>query len=293
MTAVALPRAVAEHQRRQRRRTLGAVAEARRAWAGMGDNLDASWRLVAPKLVQAVATVQLEAARDGSTYVGQALRDQGLPDVTDGLVRPGAFAGVASSLDGTVYGSLEPMLYSAVVRARTVSAPTLGQRLLAGRRRLDVLVWTQVGDAGRMAAATTITATPGAGWIRAVTPPCCQRCAALAGKFFHSNQGFARHPRCDCRHIPTSAARANKVGVVIGPEDVRDLTQDQRRAIDDGADMNRVINSHRAGRRSDDGMTTRELAPRRGQRLTPEGIYRVSATREESLRRLRENGYLL
>jgi hypothetical protein len=66
----------------------------------------------------------------------------------------------------------------------------------------------------------------------------------------------------------------------------------QRKQLNDGGDLGRVINSHRAGTRSSDGMTTTELKPKQGQRLTPEGIYRVCATRDEALQRLRDNGYL-
>ena len=40
--------------------------------------------------------------------------------------------------------------------------------------------------------------------------------------------------------------------------------------------------------------TTTETTTAFGRRkLTPEGIYKVSATREEALQRLRDNGYLL
>lgn len=82
----------------------------------------------------------------------------------------------------------------------------------------------------------------------------------------------------------------------ISAHQVKDLTVAQRKAVSDGADLSQVINAHRKGARSSDGMTTSEGVTRRhGQpaRLTPAAVYRVSSTREEALRRLRDNGYLL
>ena len=275
----------------------------RREWASMGDDLDASWARVGPRISLLVSASQLGAARDAAEYVPAALDEQGIRVKPDAAVAPEGFAGRATSLDGLSYGSLDSLLYGAVVHARTAEAETLAQRLSVGQAWLDTLVRTQVADAARMASSAAISARPRVGWTRLVNPPCCQRCAVLAGKFFRSNEGFQRHPKCDCRHVPTTEAKWDDVGVRIGPDDVKDLTVAQRQAISDGADMNQVINSHRAGTRSKDLMTTSEGRSKRGvagqrltkgqKRLTPEGIYRVSATREEALQRLRDNGYLL
>jgi hypothetical protein len=288
-----LPQAVADHYRAQQRRSVKAVALIRNEWAKMGDDLDASWAGISRRVVVLTAAAQLGAARDGAAYVPVALSEQGISLESAGAAIPGAFSGAATSLDGLTYGSLDDLLYGAVIQARTVEAASLQERLAAGGRSLEGLVSTQISDAARMAASTTISATHGAGWVRMVNPPCCQRCAVLAGKFFHSNSGFQRHPLCDCRHVPTTEAKWTDAGVDVKPDQIKDLTKAQRSAIDEGADMNRVINSHRAGKRSDDLMSTFEGAKRGQRRLTPEGIYKVSATREEALERLRDNGYLL
>jgi hypothetical protein len=150
-----------------------------------------------------------------------------------------------------------------------------------------------------------------------VNPPCCQRCAVLAGQVFRSNQGFARHPRCDCVHVPTTETDWRDAGVLIGAEDVKDLTIAQRKAIADGADMNQVINAHRHGSRSKDLMATTEGVTKRGvagkrlieqggstrgtgrystartTRLTPKGIYEVAADRDEALTLLKQHGYII
>lgn len=286
-----LPKSLSDHHRAQQRLILATLALVRREWNRMSDDLDASWSVVGPRIATLVSAAQVGAARDGIAYVPDVLEEQGIGAPVDGTPRAPGFVG-ATSLDGLTYGSMDDLLYGAVVHARVAPVETLQERLKAGAASLERVVHTQISDAGRMAASTTISATRGAGWVRDVNPPCCQRCAVLAGKFFKSNAGFQRHPRCDCRHVPTTEAKWEDVGVTIRPDQIRDLTKAQRAAVAEGAEMNQVINSHRAGTRSGDLMSTSEGATRRGRRLTPEGIYKVSSSRDEVLHRLRVNGYL-
>ena len=318
-----LPQAVSEHYVAQQRLVLSTLALTRREWATMGDDLDAGWSRIGPRLTYLVASAQLGAARDGAAYVSAALGSSDTGAV--GEVVPEAFAGQAS--DGR---PLDSLLYGSVVNARAADANSLEQRLKVGGSWLDMAVQTQVADAARQAAGVGITARPKTGWIRMVNPPCCQRCAVLAGKLFRWNQGFQRHPRCDCRHIPHAESDPFDPGIFIAPDDVKDLTKVQRQAIGDGADMNQVINSRRG--RSANGMYTtegttrhgwashvkRELAKQRGEiakeaataagrrgyiknysvrrvgpRPTPEGIYKYADSREEAVRLLAANGYIV
>jgi hypothetical protein len=69
------------------------------------------------------------------------------------------------------------------------------------------------------------------------------------------------------------------------------------KAINDGADLYQVTNARRglrsveiAGRQV---QTTTVGANRRKPRLTPEAIYSVTDTRDEALRLLRANGFIL
>lgn len=303
-----------------------------REWAEMGDDFDASWRRVGPRLVTVVTAAQLGAATDGAAYVPEALAASGHRIEPIAPVNVRAFAGAATSVDPLAYGSLEALLYGAVTHARTAAASSLAERLAVGRTFLDTAIHTQIADAARMSAGVAINARPHVGWVRMVNPPCCQRCALLAGKFFKSNRGFARHPRCDCRHIPQLESDPMARGIRIGPDDVKDLTIAQRRAISDGADMNQVINANRKGQRTADGLYTlegttrrgwasqvkREVARQKGElaketttsvgqrgsvknytvrrvgpRPTPEGIYRFASTREEAIDLLRANGYFV
>lgn len=290
------PAEVAEaHYVAQARQAEAAGVLTARVWRGMGDDLEASWARIVRRLTVIVGSAQLGAARAGAAYVPESLD---FDAEVLGAVNPNRFA--ASASDGR---PLDSLLFSAVVRSKLHlgNGEQLPEALAAGGNWLDILVRTQVADAARGAAGVAIAARPRVGYERMAAPPCCQRCAVLAGKRFRWNEGFQRHPRCDCRHVPVGEDSSRRHTGPIDPDQIRDLTVSQRHAIADGADVNQVINAHRAKRRSADGMTTSEgttsrgLAGQRGatQRLTPDAIYRVSATREEAVARLKANGYLI
>ena len=276
----------AEHYAAQQRQTAATLILTRRQWRQMSaDDLKGSWAQIVSRLSLIVSAAQLGAARAGAAYVPEALGSDVQPD---GQVNPKAWSGVAS--DGR---ALDSLLYSSVVRALThiQAGDTPQQALVAGGKWLDALVSTQVADAGRGAAGVAITARPQVGYVRMVSPPCCQRCAVLAGKYFKWNQGFKRHPKCDCRHVPAEGGSIPEgFTSKISADQIKDLTEAQRKAIGDGADTNQVINSHRKGRR--DGMTTSEGTTRRG-RVTPEAVYRLSSSREEAISLLRKHGYII
>lgn len=284
-----LPQAARNHYRRQQRLITATLLLVRNEWSRMGDDLDASWAQIASRVALLTASAQVGSASNGAAYVPASLAEIGQGVDVDVRVNPRALVG-AQSLDGLTYGSLEALLYGAVVHARSARVDTLQERLQVGGKMLDLLVHTQVSDAAKQSASVAMVARD-VGYVRAVNPPCCKDCANLAGKFFRSNSGFQRHPGCDCFHIPTTVAQPGGFGQTVDPSQITGLTKAERQALDDGADLSRVVNANRG--RSAGHMTTSELKPRRGQRLTPEGIYRVSATREEALGRLRENGYLL
>jgi len=291
-----LPEAALSHYRAQQRLTVATLSLTKSAWGRVQfEDLDASWARVSPLMVSIVSRAQLGAARNGLVMVPAALAQQGQSVPAEAAVDATAFAGWAS--DGR---SLDSLLVGAKIRAKEQ------QSLEAGLSWLQMVAHTMVADASRQAAQVDMFTRPRIGYVRAVNAPCCQRCAVLAGKFSRSDVAFQRHPKCDCINVPTQEG-ATHPGVVIGPGDIKDLTKAQRAAIDDGADMNQVINSHRAGARSKNGLTTTEGATRRGvagkalgagrgkraARLTPEGIYRIASDRDEALRLLQANGYLL
>jgi hypothetical protein len=282
-----LPQAVSEHYRAQQRLIVATLGLVRREWSRMGDDFDATWREVGPRVSLLTASAQLGAARNGAAYVPATLGEIGAAADAEARVNLRAFAGVAS--DGR---PLESLLYGAVVRARTAPAESLAERLKVGGTWLDMAVHTQVADAGRGAASVAIAATPRTGYVRMVNPPCCARCAVLAGKTFLFNQGFLRHPRCDCIHAPIPLA--GKVSQFTdwserpSLDQITGLSKGDRKALSDGADFNRVVNlkERREGMRPKSQRT-------RATKLTPDDIYRLAKDREDTLRLLKRNGYLL
>lgn len=275
-----LPLAASEFYRAQQRLTVATLALTRTAWARMDlGAVEATWAQVGPVLTTVVSSAQTGAARNGAAMVPAVLDELGQTVAPDAIVAPEAFAGFAS--DGRGLASL---LEGAKVRAVESGSLELGGKWL------DMAAHTMVSDAGRQSASVAGFARPRVGFVRVANAPCCQRCAVLSGKFTRAEAAFNRHPRCDCFNVPTSDP-ASITAPVIGPDDVKDLTASQRKAIADGADFNKVVNSHRAGKRN--GLTTTEGAKRGAKRLTPEGIYRVASDRDEALRLLRSHGYVL
>lgn len=261
-------------------------------WRDMGPDFDASWRRVGPRALLVTQSAQLGAARAADPYLTRVLPELDIADDPVGRVSASAFVGVAG--DGRPVTSLLDGAVVASKRAVAVGAST-SDALAVGGRWLDMAVKTVIADTARGAVGVAMTARPAVtGWVRLLELPCCPRCAVLGGKFFKVNQGFQRHPRCDCRHIPateniagdiaTDPRAAYEAGQVVG------LTDAQRKALDDGADFAQVVNSRR-GMSTAGSLATREAA-RRTQRLSPEGIYTQARDRDEAVRLLRENGYL-
>lgn len=223
----------ADFQRAQARSIQGVLMLLGRQWDQM-ESLD-DWAQIQDRVMVLTAAGQTATARRGISYALDVLDEEPV-----GVASARAFAGTAP--DGRPLGS---MLYSSVIHARTTYESPLEQ-LKSGRSWLQMLAHTAMADAGRAATQVQIAATPRAGWLRMVNPPCCQRCAVLAGKYFRWNEGFKRHPRCDCVHVPTTGGKIPQGYVSsIDTDQIHDLTEAQRQAIADGADRNQVINAYR------------------------------------------------
>lgn len=320
-------RDVARRHYRDRQRIVdGVTREGRRLWREVDlDALETSWSRRAARLLVVLAGAQLLAASRADDYVDAVLGEQGVGAAPAGAVVPGALAGIAS--DGR---TLEGLLRSPVVStARALARGESRSRALAsGQATLDMTLATQVADAGRVADGIAVAARPGVGYVRMLQPPSCSRCVVLAGRFYRYNQGFQRHPRCDCLHIPASEAMSDDLAVnpqtyfdsLSEEEQDRAFTKAGAQAIRDGADINQVVNARRgmttavgpSGRRrlvteevfgrdvfvTREGITRRGLAGQRlagrsrGVRLMPEQIYRDATSRDDAVRLLRLHGYI-
>lgn len=318
-----LPQATSSLYLRQQERIAEAIAGSRAEWSRISS--PAQFGRIANRLFALLAAAQLGAARDGAAMVPAALAQTGFPEKPIGTVRPAGFVGWSSQ-----GFRLDSLLWMAPSIAEQQAGP-LVQKMAAGQLFLDLVMKQQISDAGRMASGATITATPNTGWVRYVSPPCCQDCAILAGRWYRYSSGFQRHRGCDCQHRPASVNEAPAgYAEQVSLDQIHDLTDAQRKAIEDGADMNQVVNAYRRSTRSrrdrmlttDEGTTRRGWASqlrratdrergvrtaetvtrtrtgqrnvtRVGRRLTPEAIYTADIPREEAVRLLIENGYMV
>lgn len=189
---------------------------------------------------------------------------------------------------------------AAVAQVDPISLLTPPRALLTMLKRaesqaaVDRLVQTMVSDAGRTAQSVDFARRPKvAGYVRFVNPPCCSRCAVLAGRVYRHSQGFQRHPLCDCGMQPVGDDVPD--GMVTDPSEliangqVAGLSKGDRIALDNGADLGQVANV----RRKKAGLTEGSSVLERGGKLTPQGILRATDNRDEQVALLRRYGYLL
>lgn len=279
-------------------------------WADVNPRAIAdSWASQIPELTAVVSGAQLGAARQADRYVRAALEADDIdPEQIADLV-PSAFSGVASDGRGLASLLTNPVIVTLLAIQDGID---LTRALAGGAANLDMLVRTQVADAGRLADQVSITGHKGAtGYVRIANGPTCSRCTVLLGRVYQWNQGFQRHPRCDCIHLPTAIAKAGKL--LQSPKSFYDnMTAAQRtrggfsaadqRAIADGADLSQVVNARRGmstpgARTTTEGTTKRGLAGSRlkgRERLSVDEIYRRAGDdRDAALRLLHDNGYLI
>ncbi|MEX3563677.1 hypothetical protein VVR46_08090 [Corynebacterium phoceense] len=215
-----------------------------------------------------VTQAQLEAATVATIAVDETLAAQGYNGPTDFFAVPEAFAGYTGAglpVMGLAYAQ-------ALKVAETIDAGadqlTIQQNWNHAAVMLQVAAQTAVSDSSRQAKLVHMAARPRTKWIRLVRPPCCARCAILAGKVGY-HMDFKRHPGCDCDAIPlaewdddeTNDARRDWI---FDPNTYFDsLTEAQQdkiftkagaQAVRDGADINQVVNARR-------GMTTAGKRP--------------------------------
>lgn len=301
-----IPEPAVEHYKRMQRLQAVGVLAVRRAWAGVdpGD-LSGSWQAAIPSVVAAVSLVQESAAAAGASYGASTLAAQGMYSAPQHFVDPRGFAGFAP--DGR---SLEGLLYAAVPHTKGLIGGGAGVRDAVRRGGVfaETVTATTVGDAGRAAAGVDTAARKGVGYVRMLNPPSCARCSVLAGRFYRWNNGFLRHPKCDCVHVQTTAtAAANTEGLIHDPYEYfgslsaadqdRLYTKAGAQAIRDGSDLFQVVNSRRGmkpgGLITTEGTSRRGNFGRNGPRQTPESIYGKGLPRAETLKELERYGYIL
>lgn len=291
-------RSVAARHYRRRKALIDALGIlARQSWRQVDiADIDASWASQLPRLLLALTGAQRSAAQAAEDYLTEALEAQQIDPRSVGRLAPARLSGVAA--DGR---PLESLLRQPAIAAKTAIAQGQTRAMAAGYANLDMIVRTEVADAGRVADQVALTARPEAdGYVRMLVGKSCSRCAILAGRRYRWNQGFDRHPRCDCIHIPAREDSADDLrtdprayfGSLSEADQDRLFTKAGAQAIREGADMGRVVNARRGMYTAGGRQFTTEAAGRR-PRLMPEQIFReANGNREEALRLLRLHGYL-
>lgn len=302
--------AVSQYKLSQRLQAIGQM-HVRNAWAQVQVGLlTESWQVIVRNsgIESAVTDLQVAAATAGASYGAATLAAQGLYDAPQAFVDPRAFGGFAA--DGR---SLAGLLYAAVPHTKNLIAGGMGPAVakISGGKFLELVTKTTIADAGRGAAGVDTFARPNTGYVRMLNPPSCARCSLLAGKFYKHNAGFLRHPGCDCIHIASTEGAVNggkSEGLIEDPYEYfqslsesdqdRAYTKAGAQAIRDGGDIFQVVNSRRGMKPG--GLITTEGTTKRGAygkgkppRMTPEGIYSQNLSRQQTLRLLEKNGYIL
>jgi hypothetical protein len=210
---------------------------------------------------------QAAAASTVTAAISAMLAEQGTPVAPSGRLAPLAFTTAPDSLVSMLGGVEQDW-------------------------QLERLVASLVADAARAAESVSIASRPRVGYVRYVSPPCCSRCAILAGRFYRWSSGFARHPGCDCTHLPTTDPRSE---FRQNPHDlvarglVRGLSKADQKALTSGADLSRLVNL----RSPSAGLAPSGTGLVRGRRPTPAAIYRQAGDdRDEALELLATHGYI-
>lgn len=280
-----LPRASAEQYRIQQGIATTAAAAVGKLWRGMGDEFDASWERIGPQLLNVVEKGRRAAVAQAIPYTGAVLREMGQAAAAEGVLAPDAF--LASAPDGR---SMESLYDQSVVKAKTAVAggATAEASLAQAGRWLTLVTLTTLADTRRMVYQADIIQRPTVtGFVRMLNPPSCSRCIVLAGKWFRWNEGFQRHPKCDCTHIPAAEdvsgdMRTDPYATFKSMSNEQQETvfgRSEARAIREGADIYRVVNQ------SVRKMKTANCAV--------DQIYRTAGTRSNAIRMLREQGFIL
>lgn len=256
-----------------------------------------------------LAAAQVSVAVSASDYVAAVAFDAGA-GAPDTAPLPRSFAGATASGADVRAALAVPVRRSWELLAAGLEYEAAGR---SGGALLTRVVPDVVRDTARDVERVATTTYPGfGGWVRRVRSPSCGRCLILAGRFYPVSDGFARHPGCDCFHVPVSGR--DDAATVDGPFQVFDSmtpAQQERalgvegaRAVRDGADPVRVVNAAQRGANSltkpgegwrRRGRGGRWVTPQRpGGRLTVSRIYELSGgDREVALRLLRANDYVL
>lgn len=270
------------------------VAALTRLWALAGTEFSEGWQQIRPR---AVATLQLgraatiHAAVPYTSSVLAETRQQGTPS---GVLVPAAFLTVAPN-GYPVSDTLDRL--PIVAKQGVASGMNPVQAKAYAASWLSGAALTMLADTRRDVYQADIVQRPQVtGYVRMLNPPSCSRCTILAGKRFLWNQGFQRHPNCDCIHIPASEQVAGDLTTdpyeyfksLSSKGQDKLLGKNNAQAVRDGADIYRVENIRLRGLGTAKG-NARYGTP---NKRTIEDIYSHDRDRKFVIENLKHHGYI-
>lgn len=266
-------------------------------WGRVGDDFDPGWATVRPGIVSVFEAGIGATVAAASAYTPALLAETGVDAPSYGTLQTAAFTTYAP--DGS---ELESIFDAAPIRAKQAvagGASTIRARQLAGAW-LTSRVLTGLADTRRNVISTDLSQRPTlTGFVRMLNGEACKDCVILAGKWFRWNEGFERHPNCNCVHIPSKdQSWAQAEGFVSDPyEYFRSLSEEEQdrlftkvgaQTIRDGGDIYRVVNTQRRGL----GVGRQAVRYGTPMRMTPDDIYALRLSRNETIRMLEREGYI-
>lgn len=264
MALQSLPRSAEVYGRDQRAEIGAAVSAVRRQWRRMAEgaavrtgdllDLDASYSNIEPRVLAVLDTAQERVAEGAVAYIPAVLAETRQPvRSAEYDVAPWRLVGTSGDGWGT-----DSLAYGAVTHAKSAigQGASLAEALAQGGRYLTTATGTMLSDTGRTAEKMAGASRGTTLWVRMLEPPSCGRCIILAGKETRNAEAFDRHPKCDCRNIPTSENIAGSF--TTDPHEYLDNLSDRElaralgskanaQAWRDGADRNQLINAYRVG----------------------------------------------
>jgi hypothetical protein len=261
----------------------------------MGSDFDTSWRTIRPEMLAFVQTGRMAAAVSAASYTPRVLAETGQSLESVGQIIPSAF--VAYAPDGRAMDSL---LDIAVIRSKVAVAggATATEALSTGGKWLTGTLLTVMADTSRSVVSADIIQRPKVGgFVRMLNTPSCSRCVILAGKWFRWNEGFKRHDKCDCIHIPASENVAGDMRTdpyeYFNSLSIKDqesvFGKRESQAIREyGADIYRVMNVKLRGL----GTAKGNLKFGTPTKRTVDDILSKTSTREIAIENLKYHGYI-
>lgn len=272
------------------------VASMRRLALRLGNDFDAGWWRMRARAEHTLQLGRAAAIHAAIPYTSEVLAETRQVGVPTGAIIPAGFLAAAPN-GAPVLETLDAL----PIKAKTAVAggATSHEARIAAASWLGRVALTMLADTSRNVVQTDIIARPRVtGYVRMISAGACDRCIILAGRRYLWNQGFLRHPNCNCRHIPAAENVAGDAMTdpyeyfksLSDVEQNKAFGKDGAQAIRDGADIYKVTNVRMRGV----AVAGRDdLVKYGGQtRRTITDIYARDPNRQFVIDNLRHHGYI-